>query len=86
MTETGKKLMTLLKEIYDDHDFVCGTMSNCGGEEAWEKMYKHIVFAHEHGEQITSDEVLALSLFLGAESGSNTGWGKKRKSAIVASL
>ena len=40
MTDTGKNLMNLLREIYDDHDFVCGTMSNCGGEEAWEKMYQ----------------------------------------------
>ncbi len=64
MSEIGKKLMNLLKEIYDDHDFVCGTMSNCG-EEGWEKMCEYITFARENGKIVTSDEVLALSLVLG---------------------
>ena len=64
MSETGKKLMNLLKEIYNDHDFVCGTMSNCG-EEGWKKMCEYINFARENGKTVTSDEVLALSLVLG---------------------
>ncbi|MBR1598526.1 MAG: ribonuclease HI [Lachnospiraceae bacterium] len=67
MTDMGKKLMNLLREIYDDHDFVCGTMSNCGGEEAWGKMYQFITYANAHNESISSDDVLALSLILGKE-------------------
>ena len=59
--------MILLREIYDERDFVCGTMSNCGGEEAWKKMYQFITYANDHNESISSDDVLALSLILGKE-------------------
>ena len=67
MTDTGIKLMSILKDIYDDHDFVCGTMSNCGGDLAWEKLYEIIMYAKEHSEVLTSDDILALSLTLGEE-------------------
>ena len=67
MTDTGKKLMSMLKTIYDDHDFICGTMSNCGGDLAWGNLYDIIVYAKEHDEVLTSDDILALSLTLGEE-------------------
>ena len=73
MTETGKRLMSLLRGIYDDDDFVCGTMSNCGGEAAWEKMLAFIMVANERGEPVTSDDVLALSLVLGEEGDTEKG-------------
>ncbi|MBR4207859.1 MAG: ribonuclease HI [Lachnospiraceae bacterium] len=65
MSEHGKELMMLLRNIYNDHDFVCGTMSNCGGEEAWKEMCDFIKYANEQCEKITSDDILALSLSLG---------------------
>lgn len=65
MSDTGKKLMKILKNIYDDHDFVCGTMSNCGSDLAWMELYDIIMYAKAHDEKLTSDDILALSLTLG---------------------
>lgn len=65
MKDVGKKLMTTLKDIYDNHDYVCGIMSNCGGDMAWEELYDIIMYAKEHNEVLTSDDILALSLTLG---------------------
>ena len=53
---------------YYDHDFVCGAMSNAGSEAAWEKMRDYIVCAQENGQNITSDDILALSLYLREET------------------
>lgn len=65
MKDIERKLMHALKSIYNDHDFVCGAMSNAGSAEAREKMYDFICYAKEHGNSVTSDDVLALSLVLG---------------------
>ena len=65
MSEIGKELMRLLKEIYDNQDFVCGAMSNAGSEKAWEKMRDYIVYAKAHEHEVSSDELLLLSLSLG---------------------
>jgi len=65
MTTSGKLLMNELKKIYDDHDFVCGTMSNCGSEEAWDKMLSFILYSNEHNKDLNPDDILALSLSLG---------------------
>ena len=70
MKNIERKLMQTLKNIYDDHDFVCGAMSNAGTREAWTKMYEYITYAKEHGYSVTSDEILSLSLVLGNESAS----------------
>ena len=65
MSETGKELMLLLKEIYDNQDFVCGVMSNAGSESAWEKIHDYILYAKENGHLVSSDDLLLLSLSLG---------------------
>ena len=83
MKDKYKQLMLLLKEIFDDHDFVCGTMSNCGGEEAWGKLYDFIVFANEHNEKITPDDILALSLSLGQNKDSGDKWLSFNKGRIA---
>ena len=70
MKDIDRDLMQLLKSIYDDHDFVCGAMSNAGNAETRQKMYDYICYAKEHGYSVTSDDVLALSLILGNESNS----------------
>lgn len=62
MSDIKTELMQQLKEIYDDHDFICGTMCNCGNEEAWKEMYDYISNAKAHNKEITSDEILLLSL------------------------
>ncbi len=78
--------MKELKNIYDDHDFVCGTMSNCGGEDAWRRILDFITFAKGHGETVTSDDVLALSLSLGEKNDMGEQWYSKHKKTMIASL
>ena len=70
MKDIDRDLMQLLKSIYDDHDFVCGAMSNAGSRDARIKMHDYICYAKEHGHNVTSDDILALSLILGNESNS----------------
>ena len=68
MTSEKKKfLMDKLKAIWDDKDFVCGTLSNCVSEKAWEVLLDYIETAENEGQQPTSDEILLLSLDLGDE-------------------
>ena len=64
LSATGKTLMSLLKEIDDDHDFVCGSMSNAVTESAWKKMIDFIQTAKQQGDSISTDDILALSLVL----------------------
>ncbi len=86
MTDIGKALMKMLKEIYNDHDFVCGVMSNCGGEEAWKELYNYISFSNEHKEVVTSDDILALSLALGTRKENGASKAKKQNGIMVATL
>ena len=65
LSATGKDLMSLLKNIYNDHDFVCGAMSNAGDDEGWQEMIDFIHEAYNRGDIVTSDDILALSLAVG---------------------
>ena len=55
-TETGRKLFDLLKNIWDDEDFIVGTLSEVKGDE---KRQKLINFIEE--ENITDDEIIVLA-------------------------
>ena len=66
---TGNVLMSLLKEIDDDHDFVCGAMSNAATEEAWQKLIDFIQTAKQQGDPVSADDILALSLVLSENAG-----------------
>ena len=67
MGDDGRELMHLLKDIYDDHDFVCGTMSVAGSEEAWVKMRDYILYAKGTGHPVSSEDMIALSSALREE-------------------
>jgi len=79
MSEIKKELIKELKEIWDNKDFVCGAICNAGTEESMEEMYNYIINAKESGEEITSDEILLVSLGLS----SNNEHKDKRQAAIV---
>lgn len=79
MNNIKKDLIYELRQIWNNKDFVCGVMSNAGSEESWEKMYQYIVNAKESGEEITSDEILLMSLGLS----SNNENIDKRKAVMV---
>lgn len=55
-TETGRKLFDLLKNIWDDEDFIVGTLSEVKGDE---KRQKLIDFIEE--ENVTDDEIIVLA-------------------------
>ena len=57
-----KKLMEELKNIYNDKDFVCSTSSILGDEKNRRKMLEFLQAAKEHGEDVTSDDVLLLAM------------------------
>lgn len=80
-----KELIKELRSIRDDKDFVCGAMSNAGTEKAWEVMLDVIQMARAQGEDLSSDEVLLLSLELGDEylSKSKSGIHKKVTAAVL---
>ena len=65
MSDTGNTLMKLLKEIYNDRDFVCGSMTVAGTEENWQEMIDFINTARERNDEITSDDLAALAVALG---------------------
>ena len=72
LSSTGNVLMSLLKEIDDDHDFVCGAMSNAATEEAWQKLIDFIQTAKQQGDPVSADDILALSLVLSENAGIQT--------------
>ncbi len=55
-TETGRKLFDLLKNVWDDEDFIVGTLSAVKGDE---KRQKLIDFLEE--ENITDSEIIVLA-------------------------
>lgn len=79
MSEIKKELIKELKEIWDNKDFVCGAICNAGTEESMEEMYNYIINAKESSEEITSDEILLVSLGLSF----NNECKDKRHAAIV---
>ena len=68
MSEIKKELIKELKEIWDNKDFVCGAICNAGTEESIEEMYNYIINAKESSEEITSDEILLVSLGLSSDN------------------
>ncbi len=64
LSDVGKELVYLLKEISDDRNFILGCMSNAPSDESWEVMIRFINKAKELGEEVTQDDVLQLSIIL----------------------
>lgn len=64
LTENGKKLMTLLEEIWDNDDFICGVMSNAKKEESRKELIEFINEGKEYGHIPSPDAVVALSVKL----------------------
>ena len=55
-TETGRKLFDLLKNIWDDEDFIVGTLSEVKGDEKRQKLIDFI-----EKENVTDDEIIVLA-------------------------
>ena len=68
MSDTMRNLTVELKKIWDNRDFVCGVISNAGDEKSWSIILDYIDTARKKGVQISSDEILFLSLDLAEEN------------------
>lgn len=64
MKETQDRLLQDLKALWNDKDFIIGVASDVW--ESKEKMMKVIDYL-EHGENVTTDQVILLSLELSME-------------------
>ena len=64
---TRFRLMNELKTIYDNKNFVCGTISIAGYEEIWSMILDYIHSLQEQGEEISSDDIQLLALKLRKE-------------------
>jgi len=65
MIET--ELRELLKELWDDKDFINGTICGLKDEEHMAKMIDFIEMSKENGDHISSDEVLLLTVVFNME-------------------
>ena len=77
-----KELVQELRAIYDNKDFVCGAISNAGGEDAWKVMLDYIRTSKQLGDSLTSDDILLLSLDLREDNTALT----QKKNVRVAML
>ena len=78
-----RELVKELKSIRDDKDFVCGAMSNAGGDKAWEVMLDFIKMARRRGDELSSDTILLLSLDLAEEFKQSKSASTIRKIAVL---
>ncbi len=67
MNKNETKLRGLLKDIWDDKDFINGTICGLKDEEHIVKMTEFIEMSREKGDRITSDDVLLLTVVFNKE-------------------
>ena len=58
--ETAQKLLQMLKDVFDDRDFVIGVMSNASHTDDREEIIRFI----EKGEDVTVENIILLSVYL----------------------
>ena len=81
-----RTLMQELKKIYDDKDFVCGTVTIAQNESNWRKILDYIRISEQEEQEVSSDDVLALALVLRKESDSGSSKGRKYSKVAAAML
>ena len=65
LSEIGRELMEKLKKISNNREFVCGAMSNAPDDVSWKKMLDFIERAEKHGDIVTTDDIISMSILLG---------------------
>lgn len=68
LSETGQALMDMLIEIDNDQDFVLGVMCNAGNDTAWQKIIDFINYAKSVGDEISTEQLIRISLYLGSQA------------------
>ena len=82
--EIRLKLMRELKKIYDNKDFVCGSVAIAKTVDNWNYILDFIQTAARLGEPITSDEIQLLALSLRKETDSKSKVLSTKRSVAVA--
>lgn len=59
-----RRLMKRLQRIYDNKDFVCGTISIARDVSVWQELLDSIETLEREQEPISSDDILALTIAL----------------------
>lgn len=59
-----KTLEALLRTVYDDDDFVEGVIGEAANEENRSVIVDFIEKAHEVGDELRSDDLLMLAIYL----------------------
>lgn len=67
--ELKKRLEQALRSVYDEDGFVYGTIICAKTPSNWEIMLDYISKAEELGEEVTHDDLVALSLILKKRDG-----------------
>lgn len=67
MNGNETKLRERLKHIWNDKDFINGTICLLEDELHISKMIDYLEIAEERGDEVTSDDVLALALIFDKE-------------------
>lgn len=63
LTKTEKRLMDALRNIWDDKEFVIGVLTDLETDEERQIVMDHI----ESNDNVTSEEITLLSLFIDSE-------------------
>lgn len=86
MSKNKEKLIQELKAIYDNKDFVVGTISALGSENAIAKMLNFIQTAKARGDELISDNLLLLALNIRKDEDAGKEKSAKRRSVAAAML
>jgi hypothetical protein len=65
LSKISEELKNRLVSFYDNRDFLIGVMSNVKTDEKRQKMIDFMDKAEEVGDEITSDDLILLSVVLG---------------------
>lgn len=72
LSETAKKIVPKLRKYYDNDDYVQGVILNAHGDKNLEIISAFIDYAEAAGDEVTSDDLILLSVALGdKEKGEN---------------
>lgn len=65
MSDKAKELEPLLRELYDDDDYVQGVIANAVTDDNCEIIREFIEEGKREGDDISADDILGFALMLG---------------------
>lgn len=71
LSKMGEDLANKLKTISQDEDFIIGILSNIKSDAERGKMIDFIDIAKRRGDELTTDDLVMLSLILAKENNDN---------------